>query len=243
MAIKAFGATVAINGTNIGSLRDISLNGIDVNMLEVTDQASAGGWKRFIGGLKDGGSCELAGNYDFADAGQVILRENMGAATTTTTPVLVTLPDGKLIGFDAVIGPYRLGLSIGEKIPFTSTLKIDGLIGFGARAALTTSMTGTNNDVTLTSRRYGVYGNSTTITLVNPGSGTVALSVAVSGQAITVTLGYATGAITTTGSLLIAAIAASTAAADLVNSALAPANDGTGLVTALSSTPLTGGGV
>jgi hypothetical protein len=102
-------------------------------------------------------------------------------------------------------------------------------------------MTGTNNDITLTSRRYGTYGNSTTLTLVNPGT-TTALSVAVSGQAITVTLGYASSAITTTGSLLIAAIAASTAAADLVNSALAPSNDGTGLVTALASTPLTGGG-
>ena len=241
MATKAFGATVAINGTNIGGLRDIQLNGIDVNMLEVTDQSSAGGWKRFIGGLKDGGACELSGNYDFSDAGQVILRENMGSATTSTTPVLITMPDGKLVGFDAIIGPYKIGLPLGDRIPFNSTLKIDGLVGFGTRASLTTSMTGSNNDITLTSRRYGTYGNSTTLTLVNPGT-TTALSVAVSGQAITVTLGYASSAITTTGSLLIAAIAASTAAADLVNSALAPSNDGTGLVTALASTPLTGGG-
>lgn len=121
-----------------------------------------------------------------------------------------------------------------------TTLTID-LATQVTTAALTTTMTGTNNDVVLTAVAPGSAGNNVSLTLVNPGSGTHALAVSVSSNDITVNLGYGSGAITTTGSLLIAALNASTAAAALMTATLAAANDGTGLVTALSKTNLTGG--
>ncbi len=107
-------------------------------------------------------------------------------------------------------------------------------------AALTTALTGTNNDIVYTAKTKGANGNAITIAYVNPGADGV-IAVAVAGTAITVTLAYATGAITSTAANVAAAIAANTAANALISTANAAANDGTGLVTALTATPLTGG--
>ncbi len=105
-------------------------------------------------------------------------------------------------------------------------------------AALTTALTGTNNDIVYTAKTKGDTG--ITVAYVDPGA-THTLSVAVVEKAITVTLGYATGAITSTGDDVKAAIAANAAANALVSTADAAANDGSGLVTAMAATPLTGG--
>jgi hypothetical protein len=105
-------------------------------------------------------------------------------------------------------------------------------------AALTTNLTGTNNDIVFTAKAKGNTG--ITIAYINPGA-THTLSVAVVGRAITVTLGYATGAITSTGDDVKAAIAADSAANALVSTADAGGNDGSGLVTAMAAAPLIGG--
>lgn len=107
-------------------------------------------------------------------------------------------------------------------------------------AVLSTALTGNNNDLDFTSVLSGVAGNSTTIQYVDPGV-THILSVAVVGQVITVTLGYATGAISSTAANIKTIIDATPAAAALVTVANKAANDGTGLVTALAATPLATG--
>lgn len=104
--------------------------------------------------------------------------------------------------------------------------------------ALTTNLTGTNNDIVFTAKTKGDSG--ITIAYVDPGA-THTISVAVVGPAITVTLGYATGAITSTGDDVKAAIAAEPAANALVSTADAGGNDGSGLVTAMAAAPLIGG--
>lgn len=107
-------------------------------------------------------------------------------------------------------------------------------------AALTTSLTGTNNDLTYTSRLPG--GSSISITYVDGGVDNAGETVSVSGSDISVDL-YRTGsAIASTGSRIITAIQASAAANALVTVALATANTGAGLVTALAQTFLSGSG-
>lgn len=109
-------------------------------------------------------------------------------------------------------------------------------------AALTTAMTGTNNDVVLTALTAGTGGNATALTLVSPGTANAALSVSVTGQSITVNLATnGSSVITTTAAQLITALTGNAQAAALVGVALAASNDGTGVVTALSKTFLTGG--
>lgn len=109
------------------------------------------------------------------------------------------------------------------------------------KATLTTALTGTNNDLVFTAKRGGTWGNSIQVEYIDPGGVTATLSVVVSGFLITVNLGRAASAINTTASALATAVAASIDALALVGVANASSNDGTGLVTALTATALSGG--
>jgi hypothetical protein len=110
-----------------------------------------------------------------------------------------------------------------------------------ARAALTTALTGTNNDVIVTALYPGVEGSSIRFRIVVAGVSTAA-SVAVSGLDITFNSATSAGSVaTSTGAQMIAAVNADPAAAKLVFLQNAAANDGTGVIAALAFTNLTGG--
>lgn len=104
-----------------------------------------------------------------------------------------------------------------------------------------TLLTG-NAAFSLVARAGGTTGNSVTITTV-AGSGTLTpTTVAVVTNAITVTLGTSSGStINATANDVVAAINASAAASALVQAGLPKTSDGTGVQTAVSSTPLAGG--
>jgi hypothetical protein len=111
-----------------------------------------------------------------------------------------------------------------------------------AKASFTTLLTGTNNDLTFHAARGGLAGNSITISYVDPTTLNTPLSVSVVGNAITVTLGVdGTSTIVSTGAQVRDAVNQSFASYALVYAVLATGNDGTGLVTVLAATPLTGG--
>jgi hypothetical protein len=101
--------------------------------------------------------------------------------------------------------------------------------------------TGASNAIVdFTAVQAGVGGNSITVALVSPGTGTATLGVVVTGSAIVVNLGYASSAITSTANDVISAILASPEASALV----IPSNGaGTGvsLVSAVSATALATG--
>ena len=108
----------------------------------------------------------------------------------------------------------------------------------GAAAYL--NVLASNAGIRYTAKVPGTGGNAITITYVNPSTdGT--LSVGVSGTAITVNLGYATGAITSTASQVLAAVNAYPAAAALVSAEFVTGGNGEDLVTALGTTHLAGG--
>lgn len=114
----------------------------------------------------------------------------------------------------------------------------------GDAAVLTTAMTGTNNDVTITADTDGVIGNSYSIELLDPSANDITLLVStVDYLKFTVRLATGeAGAITTTAAQLITALNAYAPFAALMTAANAAANDGTGVVTALAEADLTGGG-
>lgn len=110
------------------------------------------------------------------------------------------------------------------------------------RATLTTALAGADDDLKFTAANGGVAGNAITVKYTDAGSGE-ALAVAVAGTDIDVTLETDgdTGAILSTANDIMDAIANKPEAAALVTVAIAPGNDGTGVVTAMAQTPLTGG--
>jgi hypothetical protein len=109
-------------------------------------------------------------------------------------------------------------------------------------ASLTTALTGTNNDLKFTAVTPGAAGNSITVTYVDPPTNNATLSVDVDGTDITVNLATnGSSAVTSTAAQVAAAIAASVEASRLVSVENAPSNDGSGVVTALAETALSGG--
>ncbi len=114
--------------------------------------------------------------------------------------------------------------------------------GLQPRGAVTTALTGTNNDLVIRSVHAGPKGNSYSVVFAVAGTNTP-LSVSRSGNVVTVNVATnGAGAATSTATQVRDAINASDEAKHLVRAELAPANDGTGVVTALASTPLAGGG-
>jgi hypothetical protein len=108
-------------------------------------------------------------------------------------------------------------------------------------STLETALAGDNNDLLFTSKTLGVAGDAIEIAYVDPGA-EGALSIAVVGTVITITLANsAVPAITTIASEIKSLIEATPAADALVGVTYPAANDGTGIVTALAQTPLAGG--
>lgn len=116
-----------------------------------------------------------------------------------------------------------------------------------AQATLDVNPTGDDNGLTFTAVAYGAVGNDITIEYVDPAANDAALSVDVTGSAITVNLATGVaGAITSTAAEILAEIEATPAAAALVTVAIMTsdsgvADDGSGVVTAMASAPLAGG--
>lgn len=112
----------------------------------------------------------------------------------------------------------------------------------GVKATLETALVGANNDLVFTAVVAGVEGNDIEIEYADPVGPDAVLSVVVAGTLIRVWLATdGASAITTTASQIITAIEGSPEADALVTVALAGADTGAGVVTALASTPLATG--
>lgn len=136
----------------------------------------------------------------------------------------------------ASVSPRRTGA--------TETLGSFNVDGYQVLAAtlrlhetVVTALTGTNNDFSVTARKYG--SSPLTIALVDPSANNATLSVTKTNDAIAVSLATGSGgAITTTAQQVVNLLNTSNITKGHVVAALAPSNDGTGVVTALAATAL-----
>jgi len=108
-------------------------------------------------------------------------------------------------------------------------------------ATLETALTGSNNDITYTAVTPGDAGNAISVVYTDPAAANQALSVTARNNLITVNLATnGASAITSTATLVLAAVQAHARAAQLVSAALSGAS-GAGVVTAMAETNLAGG--
>ena len=123
----------------------------------------------------------------------------------------------------------------------------DGAPVDAVRATANVNPTGNDNSLTVTARAYGASGNEISVTYLDPGAASQALSVSVAGPSIVVSLATNGGStITSTAAAVKAAIEANEPANRLVYVSIhtgdsGTADDGSGVVTAMASTALTGG--
>ena len=125
---RSFGAKVYVNGIAVGGLTDISASGTDVAFVETTSHDSAGGYRTFLSGLKDGGTLELTGRYNYADIGQDYLKDNPGASAA----FVVTFSDGTKASFSAIVGGYSVANPLDDATEFSCSCKITGAITWAA---------------------------------------------------------------------------------------------------------------
>jgi predicted secreted protein len=126
--IKSFGVAVSVATNAIGGLTDVSVSGTDVTFVDITTHDSTGGFKEFVGGLKDGGTLELSGKYDIADTGQIYLRANPGESASC----VVTLSDSSTASFTAIVGGYSITNPLDDAVDFSASLKITGAVTYAA---------------------------------------------------------------------------------------------------------------
>lgn len=172
-----------------------------------------------------------------------------GAATSTAAQIKAAVEAavdaGRLVSVTYPSG--NDGTGVVTALAATNLAGGTNLVTYGRMvlATLTTALTGSNNDLKLTAKSpnyQGAAGNAISLTIVDPPGNNAALSVSVSGTDITVN-GATDGssALTSTAALVKAAIEASAAAAALVTVTYPAGNDGSGVVTALAKTNLSGG--
>lgn len=115
------------------------------------------------------------------------------------------------------------------------------------RASASVNPTGDDNGLTITARAYGADGNKIRVTYTDPGAASQALSVSVAATSILVSLATDESAvITSTAAEVKAAIEAKAEANNLVSVAIMTSDsgagdDGSGVVTDMTVTALTGG--
>ena len=132
--IKSFGVTVEVDGNAIGGLTDVSIPEVEVTDIDTTTHDTSGGYRTFVGGLKDGGTLTISGLYDIADAGQSFLRNpaNQGGEAVE---IIVTFSDSSTATFDAVVKGYGASNPLDENVTFSASFKISGAVTYAAGGA------------------------------------------------------------------------------------------------------------
>lgn len=197
-------------------------------------------------------------------ATQYTLKPGYTLTVTAGASRVIVESDGSSIarvlpGYSQTFGPYLAERSFivsdGATVASAAYTTSFGSLLFANAGAPTTAVaataninpTGDDNGLTFTARAYGTPGNSISVRYIDPGAASQSLSVSVAGPAITVSLATNGGSsITSTAAQVKAAIEANADATALVAVSIytadsGVADDGSGVVTAMSPTSLSSG--
>lgn len=140
MAItKSNGTTVKIKGSaanqdiTIGKLTSIGAIGPETEEIDVTTLDSAGAYRSFIPGYKDGGSVTFEGYLDSEDSGQNELITLFESGIVKD--YVVTFPSGAKAEFSGFVKSYKLGETEVDGVPaFSAEIRVSGAVTFTAAA-------------------------------------------------------------------------------------------------------------
>lgn len=128
-AVDAFGTVWAIStdgGTVYTPVADVVEVGVldtQVDTIETTTHGSAGQWRTFMGGMKDGGELKMSVNYDPALHGTI-----WSAMAVDGTKHRVTLTDAgaAVVDFTGIITGLSLASPYDDKLAADVTIKVSG---------------------------------------------------------------------------------------------------------------------
>ena len=134
--ISGLGGTFTWNTHVVGELTKWGDIDITVDSIDVTHSASVSYTREFIPGLVDSGSVSIEGNFITSDTdGQVAMITD--ALARTQRAFVVTGPTAAAYTWsgNGFLTNIKVGAPFDNKIPFSATLKIDGVITPGITAS------------------------------------------------------------------------------------------------------------
>lgn len=112
--------------TAITEITSIGGPELSSEQVEVTSLDSAGGFKEFVTGLKDGGSISIENNWIKSDTSQVQMRDDVQAGTKRN--YRITWPDSPstVVDFSASVEAFSMTTEPDAPVTASMTLKISG---------------------------------------------------------------------------------------------------------------------
>lgn len=128
-AVDAFGTVWAFDPAggavyvDVADVTEIGVLDVSAETIETTVHGSAGGWRTFIGGLKDGGELSMSINYDPALHGTIFSAIGVDGVTHE-----ITLADAgaAVITFTGIITGLSVGAPMDDKMTGDVSIKVSG---------------------------------------------------------------------------------------------------------------------
>ncbi len=128
-AVDAFGTVWAMDPAggsayvDVANVTEIGVLDASAETIESTVHGSAGGWRTFIGGLKDGGELSMNINYDPASHGTIFTALGEDDVTHEIT---LTDAGAAVVTFTGVVTGLSVGAPMDDKLTGSVTIKVSG---------------------------------------------------------------------------------------------------------------------
>ncbi|QYR20801.1 histidine kinase [Paenibacillus sp. sptzw28] len=127
MPQRSVGTKIKIGTTYIAQLTSIDAPPRTAETLDTTTLDSAGGYRTFTGGFKDGGEITISGFFEPGDAGQDALNDAFEAGALQDFQVLFPSEMGASWTFRGVVTAFQGGsATLEDLLSFEATIKISG---------------------------------------------------------------------------------------------------------------------
>lgn len=127
MPNRSVGTRIKIGTTYIAGLTSIDAPPRSADTLDTTTLDSAGGYRTFIGGFKDGGEITISGYFESGDLGQIALNAAFEAGSLQDYEITFPAEMSASWTFKGVVTAYQAGsASLEDLLAFEATIKISG---------------------------------------------------------------------------------------------------------------------
>lgn len=125
-AFAGVGTIFLRNGVPVAEINNINGPSKTRDSIDVTSLDSAGGYREFIGGFKDGG--EVSFTMNFTRDGYILLNDDYESSDLQNYSI--RLPDQTSTQFDffALVTAIGLGIPMDDKVVSDITLKVSGQV-------------------------------------------------------------------------------------------------------------------
>lgn len=124
-AINAFGTLLKMGATEIAEVTNISAPSVSRDSIEYTSHSSAGGFREFMPGLKDGGEVSLDINWDPSNATHQSLYTQLNTGTANTAFSIV-FPNAWEFNFNGHVTGFDATAPIDDRLTASVTIKVSG---------------------------------------------------------------------------------------------------------------------